>query len=284
MGVSFLSDSSMYSRDSLWGNSMLSITLFALLSTITHIWAQGFSSDYKRANNLKEQFRNQIFQLEITPNWSADNQHFWYLKQLASDRYQFVKVSIQSQSKGLAFNHKKLATKLTNATGQSIEPDRLPITNLVFTDRPDIWRFNFQGKLWELDTQTDNLRIANIVDITPIKLGSTIRPSYQTGVEISVTFRNETNRPIHLFWLDGQGDQKLYSTLEIGEVHQQHTYTGHIWLIMDEIGQKFGVYEASLQEPLVTIQEERLHEKKQSEKITKKISHLMGFFHQMVQN
>ncbi len=270
MGVSFLSDSSMYSRDSLWGNSMLSITLFALLSTITHIWAQGSSSDYKRANNLKEQFRNQIFQLEITPNWSADNQHFWYLKQLASDRYQFVKVSIQSQSKGLAFNHKKLATKLTNATGQSIEPDRLPITNLVFTDRPDIWRFNFQGKLWELDTKTDNLRIANIVDITPIKLGSTIRPSYQTGVEISVTFRNETNRPIHLFWLDGQGDQKLYSTLEIGEVHQQHTYTGHIWLIIDEIGQKFGVYEASLQEPLVTIQEERLHEKKQSEKITKK--------------
>ena len=114
MGVSFLSDSSMYSRDSLWGNSMLSITLFALLSTITHIWAQGSSSDYKRANNLKEQFSNQIFQLEITPNWSADNQHFWYLKQLASDRYQFVKVSIQSQSKGLAFNHKKLATKLTN--------------------------------------------------------------------------------------------------------------------------------------------------------------------------
>ena len=61
-------------------------------------------------------------------------------------------------------------------------------------------------------------------------LGQTVR---ETGQETSVRFVNCTAGDIRLFWLDASGQRNAYGTIAAGVEHQQHTYAGHVWLLID---------------------------------------------------
>ena len=230
---------------------MLGTTLFVLFSTTIQLCTQGSLTDYQRADNLRNHFRDQIFQLEIKPNWSDDNQRFWYINRLSGGRHQFV--VIESGRRKPAFNHHQLAQKLTSSTNQAVDPERLPINRLFFTDQPHLWRFHAHHSWWEFDTKTEDLKSVRF-DALPTLLEPVIRPTRQTGEETFVTFSNQSDQPIQLFWLDWQGDRKHYATLSVDENYQQHTFSGHVWLITDEKGRPFGIYEASFKQPVVVIE------------------------------
>ena len=178
---------------------MLGTTLFVLFSTTTQLCTQGSLTDYQRADNLRNHFRDQIFQLEIKPNWSDDNQRFWYINRLSGGRHQFV--VIESGRRKPAFNHHQLAQKLTSATDQAVDPERLPINQLFFTDQPHLWRFYAHHSWWEFDTKTENLKAVRF-DAPPTLLEPVIRPTRQTGEETFVPLvTNRINRFSYFGWI-----------------------------------------------------------------------------------
>ena len=226
--------------------------LFTILSMISLLWTQGREEDYLRANQLRERFRNKVFKAEINPHWSPDNSRFWYLNRLSDGRKEFISVNVETGERTPAFDHQSLAAVLSAQSGHDIDPERLPVDQLIFSEQRDQWRFYYQENLWQFNSVTNHLQ-ALATEASPSQLESGIRPTQRTGEETLVTFRNQTTTPIKLFWLDSQGHQKYYSTLEVDADHQQHTFAGHIWLLTDLEKRHFGIYETRRQNPLVVI-------------------------------
>jgi uncharacterized caspase-like protein len=49
----------------------------------------------------------------------------------------------------------------------------------------------------------------------------------------TISFKNSTAGVVHIFWLDPNGERKLYASLYAGEKHTQRTYLTHPWLVTD---------------------------------------------------
>lgn len=59
--------------------------------------------------------------------------------------------------------------------------------------------------------------------------------SLRCDVETSIRFVNRSKQTIKVYWLDYEGQRKLYDTVASGEVSEvQRTYLTHPWLITDE--------------------------------------------------
>ena len=67
------------------------------------------------------------------------------------------------------------------------------------------------------------------------------KSSRRTGPETEVTFVNRTGGPVELFWLDSDGKRRSYGRLQVDEERSQHTFAGHVWLLVDGAGEPLGV-------------------------------------------
>ena len=86
---------------------------------------------------LRDRVRNKVFIKHVNPNWSADADRFWYRNDLSADRREFVLVNTSKGERQLAFDHVKVAATLSNALGQSVDAEKLPVDELAFTDNPN---------------------------------------------------------------------------------------------------------------------------------------------------
>ena len=156
--------------------------LFTILSMIALPWPQGREADYLRANQLRERFRNKVFKAEINPHWSPDNSRFWYLNRLSDGRKEFISVNVETGERTPVFDHQSLATVLSAQTGHNVDPERLPVDQLIFSEQRNQWRFYYQEKLWQFNSVTNQLQ-ALATEAPPSQLESEIRPTQRTGEE-----------------------------------------------------------------------------------------------------
>jgi hypothetical protein len=66
--------------------------------------------------------------------------------------------------------------------------------------------------------------------------------SISHDVETFIKFVNKSGKTIKVYWLDYDGDRKLYQTLENGESYEQQTFLTHPWLVTDEKDNAWYVY------------------------------------------
>lgn len=69
------------------------------------------------------------------------------------------------------------------------------------------------------------------------------RRSRRTGPETSITFRNDSDKPLSLFWFDTAGQRQAYGVVPPGQERDQHTFAGHVWLVVDEHGKELALIE-----------------------------------------
>ncbi len=79
------------------------------------------------------------------------------------------------------------------------------------------------------------------------------RVSRDTGDDTTVTFINRTAGTVELFWLDPDGKRQSYGRLRPGQEHEQHTFAGHVWLVVDDKGRPLGLKVAEEKELTVEI-------------------------------
>jgi von Hippel-Lindau disease tumor supressor len=58
--------------------------------------------------------------------------------------------------------------------------------------------------------------------------------SVNSDVEAKIKFVNKSEKTIKVYWLDFDGDRKLYQTLKDGESCELETFLTHPWVITDE--------------------------------------------------
>jgi hypothetical protein len=67
----------------------------------------------------------------------------------------------------------------------------------------------------------------------PVDQESTQRSQQSSSVS-SIQFVNRSSRPVQLYWLDFQGQRKSYGIMAPGTAHQQHTFSSHPWVVVDD--------------------------------------------------
>ena len=66
--------------------------------------------------------------------------------------------------------------------------------------------------------------------------------SLHSAAEAQIHFENRSGQTVRVYWLDYDGERKLYQTLRNGECYDQPTYLTHPWLIACENGDVWEVY------------------------------------------
>ncbi len=77
--------------------------------------------------------------------------------------------------------------------------------------------------------------------IVPKRIGGRLHPEEEKGLasesstmETTLTFTNKSGQPVRLYWMDFQGNRKLYGELPDGKSQEQKSFVQHAWLVTDK--------------------------------------------------
>ena len=91
--------------------------------------AEDIQSCYERAKALSQGLlKSAVPNSLLFPVWIKDSNTFWYERQLSGGK-EFRLVNAQTASNELAFNHEALAMALSEATGEQVSANHLPIND-----------------------------------------------------------------------------------------------------------------------------------------------------------
>jgi dipeptidyl aminopeptidase/acylaminoacyl peptidase len=217
---------------------------------------QGTRADYERAERLRTLTENKVFRDKVRPQWSAGGGQFWYRVRTGADQHEYVLVDAERGTRQIAFDHTRLAAALTAAGITDVQAQRLSLEDLDFDLAQQRLDFRSGGKRWRCDLASYTLTEPTEPEqprAAPAN-GDRPRASTRTGPETRLTFHNQTQAEVELFWLDPSGRRRSYGRLRAGEQRDQHTYAGHVWLIVNERGEELAVFEAEEQPGRATIQ------------------------------
>ena len=94
------------------------------------------ADDYARAERfLSEHTGPLVYGGTVRPSWLADGR-FWYQNRIPGGS-EYVVVDPEARDRGRAFDHDKMASALSSATREAIEPLALGITSLAFEGQHD---------------------------------------------------------------------------------------------------------------------------------------------------
>jgi dipeptidyl aminopeptidase/acylaminoacyl peptidase len=103
--------------------------------------------DYKRADNLAGLASGKVYYGEIRPVWIGKTSSFFY-ENNTPEGTRYVMVNASRQTKRPAFDQEKFARSLGNITGSKIDPFRLPVSNILFSDRLGSFAFTHDNFNW----------------------------------------------------------------------------------------------------------------------------------------
>jgi len=192
-----------------------------------------------------------VYKASIDPHWFADNTCFWYRNDLREGKREFIVVDAVRGLRRSAFDHRRLADALREAGQKDADPDRLPLDELRFESADGPILFRSGGHRWRCDLKQYELRRADGRDepMTNGGLSALVpedvpRASTRTGPETALTFANRTKGDVELFWLDTAGRRRSYGKVAAGQERRQHTFAGHVWVVVDERGMVLAVFRA----------------------------------------
>jgi len=180
---------------------------------------------------LPELTRNKVFRSRVRPNWTEDNQHFWYRVQTAADTYRFVIVDCQKGTRRLAFDHEQVLQQLRDAT----EDPSMELANaIVFNPEQGRVYLHRGEKYWAVDCSTNQLSETQASNyLNRHNAMRQLRPSADGGGDTNIEVKNLTAEPLQLIWIDRRGRRVPYQTIAPNQTVSQHTFVGHVWLVVD---------------------------------------------------
>ena len=118
--------------------------------------AQGTLADYLRADGLGDRLQGLVVDVAERPSWIGEADRFWYRKTVAGG-HSFVLVDAETQAKGPAFDHERLASTLSALPAfaeDTISALELPFDRVEFTEDEEAIEFVAADLTWQCDLDT----------------------------------------------------------------------------------------------------------------------------------
>jgi dipeptidyl-peptidase-4 len=196
-----------------------------------------------------------IYRDKIEPHWFAGDQRFWYRNDLRDGAREFIVVDAEHGKRGPAFDHAAVAPQI----GAGVTPTKLPVTELEFSADGASVKLVGDVRSWVLNLKSGKLETPGpdgaASGAGPARLRAEMRPrpSTRTGPETQISFENKMSEPVEVFWLDDAGERQSYGMVDPGGRKEQHTFSGHVWLVANQKGETLSVYEATDAEGVAVI-------------------------------
>jgi len=119
---------------------------------------------FQRAHNLQQGIGTDklVRNTTLVPHWIIGTDCFWYRKRTESG-CEFRLVDAKAAKNKRAFDHQALADGLASCIGQDVNPDNLPISNLVITLPLEKLYFDAFDQRYVFDVKTQHCLIARSV-------------------------------------------------------------------------------------------------------------------------
>lgn len=114
---------------------------------------QGTLEDYQRAATVRDQLEGLALGVPGAPTWIEDTDSFWYSLSVTGGS-EFVVVDAATQQKEPAFDHTRLASGLSSASGEAYTATTLPFRTFEFVDGRRAIAADAEGSRWRC-TLTD---------------------------------------------------------------------------------------------------------------------------------
>jgi dipeptidyl aminopeptidase/acylaminoacyl peptidase len=112
--------------------------------------AQVKPADYERAFGLRDKYEALVQNLPERAVWIDKTNRFWYRKNVRGNS-EFVLVDAATLAKKPAFDHEKLAGSLASASGEKVDPKKLPFRRISFVDDEKAVTFEAFNWRWKCD-------------------------------------------------------------------------------------------------------------------------------------
>ena len=113
---------------------------------------------YRRAEAmLHRNVKSLVFNLETKVRWQPDSTTFWYRSESPSG-YRFMLVDAESGHQRGAFDHRQVASALSEVLGKLIEPQRLPFETFEYLADGSRIGFRVDERSWECGLDGSSLR------------------------------------------------------------------------------------------------------------------------------
>jgi dipeptidyl aminopeptidase/acylaminoacyl peptidase len=187
-----------------------------------------------------------VFLDHVDPHWFADDTKFWYRNDLPGNRRHFIVVDAATGRRADAFDHARVAERLSTLLKEKQSADRLPVHSLLF-EKDDSVLLSGAGQSWRLTLKDYDLREAtpdakSLPELSPIPR---VIPSRRSSEDVTLLFENRTNAPIELFWIDPNSNRKSFGHVKPGDFYSVTTFVDHVWLVTDKDGKTLGIFRAT---------------------------------------
>ncbi len=207
-----------------------------------------FDAEYDRALTLKERTKNTLYRTTIAPVWSADNQQMIYRVQTAAEAWEYVFVDVAKGTRRGAFDHASVAAALTAASVANVQASRLDLKNLAIVESGKAITFSYARRQWRCvlaESVVSELVLPKVqAALVDTSVAQKMKRSVDSNQETSITFTNRLEVPLRLFWVPRKGQPVGYGTLAPGATMQQHTFVGHVFVLMGKTAEPVAQYEA----------------------------------------
>ena len=142
---------------------------------------QSILARYRRAAAFEHEPYNQsmVLNAQITPHWIGDSHCFWYTRKNRKEdstdiATEYCLVNAKKASHSQAFDHALLAKSLAQASGERVNPDNLPITDLRLEQAPAQVIFMAFSKRWKFDEEKElceSITLDVVTDTNPVPSG-----------------------------------------------------------------------------------------------------------------
>ena len=146
--------------DDLWLNEMSPGRLSPAEAVSTNATATGDQQQRRRGFGRFGGRTEGVYKAQITPHWFAHNTRLWYRNDLRGGGKEFILVNAEQGKRQMAFDHQKLAASLSKALGEQLKADRLPLSEIDFSDDAKVLKFSASGKKWQCNLDSENYSLA----------------------------------------------------------------------------------------------------------------------------
>ena len=211
-----------------WG---MALTLTCLVGAAR---GQGSLADYERSAALRGLTRDKVWRDRVDPQWFADGEAFWYRVSAGPRTYEYALVRADQGTRRPAFDHIRLAAALRERGHDGATSTTLALDGLQFDspDGPLHFLYDGQAYTWAPDTGTLSDTDLEEVSLPALPIDGRLPNSASGGRSTFLVFVNRTAAPARLFWIDTSGQRQAYGEIAAGERREQHTYVGHVWLVV----------------------------------------------------
>lgn len=180
-----------------------------------------------------------VYKSTVRVTWFDAGNHLWYRNELPGGRREYILVDAVKGERRLAFDHAKLAAALEGNGVKAGPADRLSLDAVEFDIKANHVQFRVGRQSWACDltstmlTKVEPGKESGSRDTFAIHPADAPRSSSRNGPETEIYFVNKTKHDVELFWLESNGSRRSYGKLAAGAERSQHTFAGHVWLVLD---------------------------------------------------